>query len=353
MPDPGPLGEDLERLAGEQMAAGLAGAMQLVVAHGDRIVVDRALGSATPGSRFHLMSATKPVTAAALHRMVERGLVSYADPVARHLPAFAAGGKESVTIHQALSHQGGFPDLTGAAAAACLLGTWEDGIAAVCDLPLETAPGSAVIYHPLSASLAVAAVVEAVAGRPFPDVVQDEVLDPLGMSSTTWGVPPEAAGAVAECRGADAEMEQAVAPWRDPTVRTKVVPGGGLFGPAGDLVRFYLALRGGAPALGVPALLAPATVRHATALHAPMAPGSTWGFGLGFMVGTQPGVNLSRGQLGSPRAYGHPGHCSIQALADPAADVVMAFFADVAPQQSESDRRFGILCDAVYRALAQ
>ena len=343
----------LRGIAERQIEQGLARGMQLVVAHRGVVVVDESIGHAfaggepsgaaiTPTTRFHIASSSKAITATAVHLLVEQGLVAYNDPVARHVEEFARHDKATITIRQLFTHQAGIPDLAGRAAPAILLGDWDAAVAAVCDLEPEYTPGDHVIYHGLTSNTILAEVVRRVSGRPFPEFCRTEILEPTGMGHTSWGLPDgvEATDTV----GWDEAVEEEVRVWRAPAVRANVIPGGGAYSTARDLASLYLAL---------PSILSPATVEHATRVHAPMAPGSPWGFGYGFMVGTDAAATLSRGNLGSPRVYGHPGYCFSQALCDPEHDLVMVFLANVAPTQFESDRRFGILCDTVYRAISE
>jgi CubicO group peptidase (beta-lactamase class C family) len=345
------LAERLRSVASSQIDSGLTQGMQIVVAHHGEVVVDEVLGSdprtgapITPTTRFLLASASKAITATAVHILVDRGLLTYNDPVARHVEEFAQGGKEEVTIRQTFTHQGGFPDLGMTTVIPALSGDWDAAVAAVCALPLELEPGTHVVYHGFTAFAVLAEVVRRVAGRPFADFCRDEIFDPLEMSSTTWGLPDGVDAT--DLVGWDAAVDDDVAVWRSTGARSSVIPGANAHSTARDLASLYLSLSGHGPAL-----LAPATVEHATALHAPMVPGSGFGFGYGFMVGTDPGSVLSRGNLGSPRSFGHPGMTFTQAVCDPRGDVVMVFLANVASTQTESDRRFGILCDTVHRAV--
>ena len=69
--------------------------------------VERGLPCASD-TVFRIYSMTKAVTSVALMQLVEEGLIALDDPVARHIPAFAAGGKETITIRHLLTHTGGF-----------------------------------------------------------------------------------------------------------------------------------------------------------------------------------------------------------------------------------------------------
>lgn len=85
------------------------------VYHRGRCVVDLWGGVAdstasrpwTADTITNLWSTTKGVMALVLAQLVGQGRLSYDDPVARHWPEFAAGGKGGVTVGEVLSHQAG------------------------------------------------------------------------------------------------------------------------------------------------------------------------------------------------------------------------------------------------------
>ena len=117
---------------------------------------------------------------------------------------------------------------------------------------------------------------------------------------------------------------ETVARWRRRETRAALHPGIGAYSTARDLGRFYQSwLDDGAMPDGG-RLLSPATVRRARLHHAVVTP--TFGFGYGFMMGTDPALPLSRGVLCSPRTFGHPGMCSAQAWADPDTGLVAVLF---------------------------
>lgn len=63
----------------------------------------------TNDTLVNTFSTTKGVAALAVARAVSRGLLDYDARVADYWPAFAQGGKESVTVRQLLAHQAGLP----------------------------------------------------------------------------------------------------------------------------------------------------------------------------------------------------------------------------------------------------
>ena len=108
----------VEALFLEQIHQGLhPGAALAVYRHGQPVldlyggVADTRSGK--PSSRdtmFVLFSSTKPLAAACLYILWERGKLGWDDPVAKHWPGFAQNGKAEVTVRQVLTHQSGFPE---------------------------------------------------------------------------------------------------------------------------------------------------------------------------------------------------------------------------------------------------
>ena len=87
----------------------------LVVRRGEEVLLDLAAGSDTAGKSFttatpvFLYSAVKPVAALAVLLAVRDGAVSLDVPVAQYWPAFAAHGKDRVTVREALAHGAAVP----------------------------------------------------------------------------------------------------------------------------------------------------------------------------------------------------------------------------------------------------
>ena len=58
---------------------------------------------------FDLASVSKLFTSIALVQQVEAGQIDLDRTVASYIPAFAANGKDAVTVRQLLTHTSGFP----------------------------------------------------------------------------------------------------------------------------------------------------------------------------------------------------------------------------------------------------
>lgn len=89
---------------------------QLCIYHGEECVVDLAgRSSKQPDySAEHLQcvySSGKNMEAICLAMLVDRGLVQYDDPVAKHWPEFSQNGKEQITVADVMRHEGRLPYL--------------------------------------------------------------------------------------------------------------------------------------------------------------------------------------------------------------------------------------------------
>ena len=131
---------------------------------------------------FDLASVSKLFTSLTVVQLIEEGKVALDAPVATYLPEFAAGGKESVTIRQLLTHTSGFTSW---------LPLWSrypdkaSRIKAVMDQPLTNPPGSTYLYSDLN-MITLGVVVERLRGKPLDQVVAERVTGPLGMHDTGY-----------------------------------------------------------------------------------------------------------------------------------------------------------------------
>src|SRR5260370_9289 len=152
------------------------------------------------------------------------------DKVSDHLPEFARRGKADITLHQVMTHQGGFPsgDVTPA--------TWTDHArmrAEVCDFSLDWTPGSRLQYHPRAAHLPQAMVIEAVTGRDYREVIRDQVLAPLGLAGDIFvGVPAGEQGRCADTYAAEPRDNS-------PEFKAAGMPSGGGYATARGMAAFY------------------------------------------------------------------------------------------------------------------
>ncbi len=243
----------------------IPGAVVLIVAK-DRVAFHRAYGlrATEPAPRpmtrdtvFDLASLTKPIaTSASIAWLVEHGKLRFTDPVARHVPEFAANGKGAITIEQLLLHTSGLPADNALSAFA---GDRATMIGRVMAIAPETPPGEAFRYSDLG-FIVLGEIVARLASTSLDAFTHDHLFGPLAMRSTMF-TPP--AGMAARCapteRLGDAILLGKV---HDPRARALggVAGHAGLFSTAADLGRFARMLLDGG-ALSGARVLAEETVR--------------------------------------------------------------------------------------------
>src|SRR5688500_9244686 len=177
------------------IADGLHVGAQLYVSLRGEVVADTAIGDARrgvpmrPDTLMLWLSATKPIASVAVAQLWERGLLHLDDPVARHLPEFAARGKDRITVRHLLTHTAGIRAIPG---------TWEQGpwdqiIAAICDARPEPnwEPGKKAGYHVATSWYLLGELVRRLNGRAFERYVREAIFEPLGMNDSWVGMPPQ------------------------------------------------------------------------------------------------------------------------------------------------------------------
>lgn len=342
------------------------GAQICVIHHGQQIL-HAALGEAQPGVPMtvehlqHWFSAGKPCAAVALGQLWERGLCSLDDPVVAHIPEFAQQGKEAITLRHVLTHTGGFRsrvDLDWSAA------PWQENIARVCAAKPERdwQPGSKAGYHIASGWYVLGEVVRRLDGRSFDQYVREEIALPLGMDDSWFALPKDRYSAYEERLApmfvTAGEQPKMLTFWLGQEGASRLLPGASSRGPMRDLARFYAMLLGGGEYAGR-RLLLPQTVEALVARHRTGLYDQTFAhvvdWGLGFIVNSSvygvETVPYGYGRHASPRTFGHGGHQSSSAFADPEHGLVVAVAVNGMPGTAVHHRRFLDLLSALYEDL--
>ena len=194
-----------ERMPGAVMGIIIDGELVWVKAAGVRQVGQKATDSTdskndaegsesrnvvTPETVFRIASMTKSFTALAILKLRDEGKLSLDDPVMRYVPALAelsypTADSPTITIRHLLTHSEGFPEDN----------PWGDRQLAQTNetirawmragIPFSTAPGTQFEYSNYGFAI-LGQIVAKASGRPYADYVRDNILRPLGMSSSTF-----------------------------------------------------------------------------------------------------------------------------------------------------------------------
>jgi len=155
---------------------------------GDELIVDlrggfsdrEGLHDWTARTLCPVYSATKPVAALILARLVAEGALSFDAPVASYWPEFASQGKGAVTVAQALSHQAGLPGFADPIDPRL----WLDAprlAAELARLAPMWPPGEGSGYHPLTWGYIASELVRRVSPRSIGTILREEVCAPLDL----------------------------------------------------------------------------------------------------------------------------------------------------------------------------
>jgi len=321
----------------------------------------------TPSTIFRIYSMSKPITTVAAMMLVEEGRLQLDDPLSKYIPAFAnvkvgvehkaedgtttldtAPVKRPITIQDLMRHTSGLTygffgeGLVKKAYVDAHLFSGDVDNAEFAErlakLPLAYQPGTTWDYSHSTDILG--RVVEVVSGKSLLQFEKERLLDPLGMTNTSFYVTdPAKTSLVAEPFpgdrkiGNDAEMG-------DPRVVQKWESGGGgMVSTIGDYARFVQMLLNGGTLDGK-RYLSPKTVAYMGSNHlGPNSgvvpgpyylPGAGFGFGLGFAVRTEAGVSPAEGSVGEMNWSGAGG---TSFWIDPKENMFVVFMAQTVSQR--------------------
>jgi CubicO group peptidase (beta-lactamase class C family) len=293
----------LQDLLESTVESGAAPGAAALIARGEEVEIV-AVGEVEQDSIVRIASITKPITAAAVMLLVDDGLVSLDDPIARWLPELASPqvvrtpgsaiddlvpAVRPITVEDLLNFRAGwgFPSDFSLPAVVELFeklpvfGTREtpdEWLTTLAQLPMLHQPGDAWLYNTCSDIQGV--LIARVAGQPLPEFLAERIFEPLGMIDTGFHVPAEKLDRLPPYHGPDlAAIDGGL--WTEPPIFPSGA--GGLVSTLADwhsFGRMLLADGGG--------LLSPRSVRSMTTDHLTRAQrdsstlfleGAGWGFG--------------------------------------------------------------------------
>lgn len=341
----------------------LHGGAQVYLSWRGQVLADVGLGEALPGEPLtaqHLtpwLSAGKPLTVVLIAQLVEQGRLAWDDPVAQHIPEFAQQGKQRITLKHILTHTAGlrsvdtgWPDVP-----------WEESLARICAAPLDAGaiPGETAGYHIASTWFLLGELIQRLTGRPYEDVLRDRLTHPAHMPHTCATLPEHQPTNLPVAPLFERqEGELILLDWHRPPRSTRLSPGSSLRGPIRELGRFYQMLlhHGQGPEGRV---LKPDTVAELVKPHRVGRFDATLGhvvdFGLGFLLdsnryGPQT-VPYGYGKYCSPHTFGHGGSQSSLGFADPAHQLVVAWWFNGRCGEGQHQRRNKAFNEALYEDL--
>ncbi len=228
----------------------------VLVARGEKVVIEMALGEASKryhvdnniDTKFNLGSMNKMFTAVSVGQLVEKGLVSYDDPISKYVDASWLPREitDAVTVFHLLTHTSGlgsYFNSTYFASSRRLFHKVDDYKPLVQGDTLAFQPGARFSYSN-TGMLLLGVVIEKASGQDYFDYVREHIYAPAGMENTDCYEMDQPIENLAIGYEPD---ETSATGWRNNLYQHVIMggPAGGGFSTVRDLHRFALALLDG------------------------------------------------------------------------------------------------------------
>ena len=212
---------------------------------------------------FFLASLTKGIVATAVMRYADEGRLDLETPLGRYLADLDGSDAGTVTAKQVLTHTSGLPDMPVESLRKDRP-TFEDARRFVAESRLLTEPGQVYRYNSVAFML-LAEVMSALSARPFEEALAERLTEPLGMTDSTFDARP-LRDRIKPVRGIGAD-NRVVQEVLLRFMAQATMPGGGLFGTLGDLLRLGRALLPADSESAGPRVLSQAAIDEMTRNH--------------------------------------------------------------------------------------
>ena len=220
----------------------------ILIAQGERVLLAEGYGFAdrqaerpwTVDTVATIGSITKQFTGAAITLLAQEGRLDFDDTIGEFFPE-APADKAEITVHQLLTHAAGFPGAVGMDSESIGRDAY---LARVWATPLEFEPGERYMYSNTGYSI-LAAIIEVVTNTAYERFVHERLFTPAGMTETGYAIPDWSDDELAvgyrgeERWGTIPERQTGGWSWN-------LMGNGGIHSTAGDMHRWWLALRSNA-----------------------------------------------------------------------------------------------------------
>jgi CubicO group peptidase (beta-lactamase class C family) len=239
--------KDLEKYIREQMGKYHVKGLSIVLVDDQQVVWAKGFGKAdekkkipaTADTLYPVGAVSKLFTAVEILRLADAGAVSLDAPIREILPDFSIRsrfeGAPEITVRSLLAQHSGLP-------AFCVRGMWldePDSISSVVeglkDDYMNSPPQTFFKYSYVDYVL-LGRVIEVKSGKEYSQAMHDNVLEPLGMDSSTFEAAPISGEKIAKGYRENQEI---------PYFRLRDVPATGLVTSARDLAKFLNAIFAG------------------------------------------------------------------------------------------------------------
>ncbi|MDX1661040.1 MAG: serine hydrolase, partial [Gemmatimonadota bacterium] len=204
-------------------------------------VADRATGEPVDSrTLFQIGSVSKSFTASMAAMLADRGAIAWTDPISQHYPPSAELPEEPITLAQVAAHTSGLPGNAPTLRRKhgdypILAFTHFELYRSLAESELSFEPGTDWGYSNFGYAV-LGHVLELRSGEPYETLLKRELLDPIGMASTTVTIWPELADRLATPYIPDDETGALVeyTPWDEEAL----APAGGIASTLEDMGRW-------------------------------------------------------------------------------------------------------------------
>ena len=312
----------LQKVLDDETSSGRECGCQLTVYRNGELICDLASGytderniaRVTPETLFPVFSVGKGILTTLFHILAERSELDYDDLVIRYWPEYGAGGKDSTTIRNMLSHRTGLYDFPTEFHFFDRF-NWEKAVKILENMSPLIPIGRKHQYHAHTYGILIGRLLEKITKRPVNELLKEEILEPLQIDTFFYGVPFDKLKQTAritpyvEPEGVQTLMDGRIL-FNDRRVLQGLNPSSNGVSNAHAMAKIYAALLpGGVNGIR---LLKEETLRNALKLERspddPVEPAQWDKFGLGYaLCGPCPPWN---------RMFGHGGACGSEGFAD-------------------------------------
>ncbi len=300
----------------QSVASGQVRAAEIFVQSGETQLNESFGDAKTPDASFLLGSISKPIAMTALMTLYDKGLFALDDLAQKYLPEFQGGNRDKVTVRHLLTHTSGLPDqLPQNAELRSKHASLADFVKGALQVPQNFEPGTKYEYSSMAILLA-AEIAQRLSGGDITTLVDQTVLQPLGMKHSALGVGNLKADQMMPCQVEFGALESGGGSvdsknwdWNSSFWRKLGAPWGGLQASAADVGKFlqeFLHPTGKLFRSEVGNLM----IRNHNSAGIESR-------GLGFDVGMESSCSGC-----SPLTFGHTGSTGTIAWADPVRDLI-------------------------------
>ena len=347
--------------------------MSLCLRRQGEIVLNRSLGFtrddriASLNTPVCLFSASKAVTAVLMHLLAEQGKVNLLNPVSYYIPAFAANGKGSISIHELLAHRGGIPTVPDDVDLD-LLYDHDAALQLLCAAEPNNHQAGIQAYHAITSGFIFNEIIRVTTGLNAQQYLDKYIRKPMGMRYFRYGLTQREQSGVAinSSTGLNSRLinhalknvlgaapDTVIEMTNDPRFYRSVIPSVNLFATAEEVSRFYQMLLNHGHWQGKQ-IIDPLTVHRAIrplgkmeldkTLKVPMR------YSAGFMLGGNPVGIFGRD---TQYAYGHLGYANIFCWADPERDIAVSLLNSGKPVLGPHVKALPLLLGAISAECSQ